>query len=182
MNYKIDEGNVRFPEMKKMNENIVRIYFDQAEVEKGGMDGETFTVHTAKYIDVEGNPETALAGAKEVVASEIKDYDNSSAVNEFIVNNVPMWLDNETRNKLAKRLDVDKKSGLSETKLVYDGQVFDLPIEAAEAILLQLEQYARDCFDKTNEHQAAVKALKSVEAVIEYDYTIGYPEKLNLSI
>ena len=93
-----------------------------------------------------------------------------------------MWLDNETRNKLAKRLDVDKKSGLSETKLVYDGQVFDLPIEAAEAILLQLEQYARDCFDKTNEHQAAVKALKSVEAVIEYDYTIGYPEKLNLSI
>lgn len=182
MNYKIDEGNIRFPDMKRMNKNVVRIYFDQAEVEREGMDGETITIYTAKCIDVNGNPESALAGAIEVVTSEIINFDNSSAVNEFIVNGIPMWLDNATRDKLTKRLNVDKKSGLSETKLVYEGLVFELPIATAEVMLLQLEQYARDCFDQTNEHLGAVKALSTVKEVVEYDYTIDYPEKLEFNL
>lgn len=177
MNYKFDEGNVRFPDIKRMNDKLVRIYFDQAEEEREDTDGKTLTVHTAKYIDNYGNPETALDGAKEVVLAEISAYDNSDAVNEFKLNGQSMWLDNTTRDKLSKRLETDTKSGLSTTKLIYEGLVFELPITVAEGLLLQLEQYARDCFDKTNEHQVAVAKLKTVKEVVEYDYTVGYPPK-----
>jgi hypothetical protein len=46
-------------------------------------------------------------------------------------------------------------------------------------MLHQIESYARDCFDKTNEHKAAVMAKRSINTVRNYDYTVGYPEKLN---
>lgn len=178
MNYKIDEGNVRFPDIKKMNENVTRIYFDQAQEEREDMEGKSVTIYTAKFVDSLDQPASALEGIKAIATAEIVEFDSSSAINEFFLNGVSMWLDNATRDKLAKRLDVDAKSGLSVTKVFYEGVVYTLPIQAVEGMLLQLEQYARDCFDKTNEHISAIQALNDVDAVANYDYTKGYPTKL----
>lgn len=178
MNYKIDEGNVCFPEMQQMNDSITRIYFDHNTIKKEDIEE---TIYTAKFVDVIGCPKTALDGIKEVVLQEIQKYDKSSAINEFIFNGISMWLDSETRDKLTKRLTIDSKSGLSVTKIIYDEKSFELPIEEAENFILKLEQYARDCFDKTNEHKSSILSLNTVSEVANYDYTVGYPSKLSFN-
>lgn len=124
----------------------------------------------------------ALEAAKAMVIARISAYDSSGAVNEFTLNGMSMWLDDATRTKLAKRFDTDEQDGLSETKLIYDGMAFDLPITTAKGMLHQIESYARDCFDKTNEHKAAVMAKRSVNTVLSYDYTTGYPQKLAFTL
>lgn len=125
-----------------------------------------------------GGGSNDIGMARAFVTAKVMAYDSSPAVNEFTFSGVSMWLDDATRTKLLKRFETDEQDGLEETKLIYNGVSYDLPISAARAMLHQIESYARDCFDKTNEHVAAVAALGSVEDVLAYDYTQGYPEKL----
>ena len=47
-------------------------------------------------------------------------------------------------------------------------------------MLYAIEVYASACFDNTAKHKANVMALDSIEEVMSYDYTTGYPDKLNL--
>lgn len=174
----------QFPQMERINENQVNFYFDQSERPYGN--GTQYmavmvTVETKsnKLADIKA---LALPAIKEYRLKQIKEYDCSKAVNEFFLNEVSMWLDDATRTKLAKRLDIDKKSGLETTKVNYEGQTFILPVNTAEVMLFQLEQYARDSFDKTNEHEAAVAALNDADEAIAYDFTQGYPQKLHFTL
>ena len=147
---------------------------------KEGYDAEHWALKAQMVADVTltgSYDELAYAKAQKLI--DITEYDSSDNVNDFIFGGKHMWLDNAMRDKLAKRLDVDRRSGLTTTKIVYEYVSYELPIEQAEQMLLVLEQYARDAFDKTNEHKAAVNALKSVAKVKTYDYTVGYPEKIN---
>ena len=174
----------QFPQMERINENQVNFYFDQSERPYGN--GTQYmavmvTVETKsnKLADIKA---LALPAIKEYRLKQIKEYDCSKAVNEFFLNEVSMWLDDATRTKLAKRLDIDKKSGLETTKVNYEGQTFILPVDTAETMLFQLEQYARDSFDKTNEHEAAVAALNDADEAIAYDFTQSYPQKLHFTL
>ncbi len=108
----------------------------------------------------------------------IDDYDKSTAVNEFSYQGQSMWLDREMRRTLRERLDRDIKKGLETTKLTYEDQTFELPTADAQAMLEMLEDYATECFDKTQEHQQAVAALTEVDDILAYDFTQGYPAKL----
>lgn len=120
--------------------------------------------------------ELAYEKARKVI--DIEQYDASDNVNQFTLNGKAMWLNDAMRTKLAKRFDTDEQDGLEVTRLIYDGEAFELPIATAKGMLHQIESYARDCFDHTNEHIAAVMAKKKVDTVIAYDYITGYPEKL----
>jgi hypothetical protein len=55
---------------------------------------------------------------------------------------------------------------------------FTLPIALAEALLLQLEAYAKETFNRTQSHKAAVYELATIAEIEAYDFTAGYPEKL----
>ena len=57
-----------------------------------------------------------------------------------------------------------------------------LPCEKAEQMRLQLENYAFDCFNVTAAHKKAVSEFTTLEEVLGYDYTKGYPEKLKLEV
>ena len=147
---------------------------------KEGYDAERWALKAKMVADVTlTGSYDELAYEKALKLIDIKEYDTSDNVNDFVFGGQHMWLDNEMRDKLAKRLDIDRKSGLTTTKLVYEYVSYELPIEQAEQMLLVLEQYARDAFDRTNEHEAAVNALTDIVAVKTYDYTEGYPEKIN---
>ena len=45
-------------------------------------------------------------------------------------------------------------------------------------MLYALEVYASQCYDNTQRHLATVNGLQSIEEVEGYDYTTGYPTKL----
>ena len=109
---------------------------------------------------------------------EILAYDNSNAVNEFSMGGQPIWLDKATRAGLLLRFEAESKVGRETTTLWYGGQPFTLPLAQAQQILIALELYASECYDRTQAHIAAVNAMESKEAVEAYDYTTGYPQKL----
>lgn len=119
-----------------------------------------------------------LEDVKRNKVEEILAYDSSSAVNEFSMGGLPIWLDKATRAGLLLRFEAEGKVGRTETTLWNDGQSYTLPLEQAQQILIALELYASACYDNTQRHIAEVQKMESKEAVEAYDYTTGYPQKL----
>ena len=72
---------------------------------------------------------------KKMISRLISDYDSSSAVNEFLVAGLPVWLDKETRVGLALRFASEKGMGLTSTTLWLNGMQFPFQIVVAEQIL-----------------------------------------------
>ena len=126
-----------------------------------------------------------LLEAKKKKVAAIEEYDSSPAVNGFYVSGFSMWLDKATRTSLAYTIDVEETAGGQITKLWYDSLPpvsFDLPISLMRAMLSQLEQYAKQTYNVTQAHKAAVFNLNTINEVENYEYTTGYPEKLNFEL
>lgn len=119
-----------------------------------------------------------LENVKAQKIEEIRIYDSSSEVNEFSMGGLPIWLDKATRAGLLLRFEAESKVGRETTTLWYGGQSFTLPLAQAQQILIALELYASECYDRTQAHIAEVQKMDSKEAVEAYDYTTGYPQKL----
>lgn len=124
-----------------------------------------------------------LNAAKQGVLQEISEYDSSSAVNSFGIGGKSVWLPKDTR--LGLRMNVSDAEALGGDKVTFWLSGFgslDVKTAAAKQMLTALEVYAFECYNVTAEHKANVLALTSVEEVLGYDYTKGYPEKLNFDL
>lgn len=132
-----------------------------------------------EYVAPTPTPEQLLERAKDSKISDLERYDQSSNVNEFTFHSVPMWLDKATRDGLHLRLLAEQAAGKENTTLWFGTQSFEIPISSAFQLLYAIEVYASASYDRTAAHKAAIEALTSVEDVEGYDFTSGYPEKLN---
>jgi hypothetical protein len=79
------------------------------------------------------------------------------------------------------RFQAEQAAGMTSTSLWYEGMQFSLPLVDAIQMLYALELYASECYDRTQAHIAEVEKLESKEAVEAYDFTIGYPAKLEFN-
>lgn len=120
-----------------------------------------------------------LDGVKSLKLREISAYDKSEAVNSFSVEGEQMWLDKATRVGLMNSVSIEKASGKKETTLWFGGKPYVIDIDKAIAMLSALEIYALSCYNVTEQHKAMVSELTDIEAVLTYDYTTGYPDKLS---
>lgn len=134
------------------------------------------------WIDDVSSEKNVLRRAKETVLADIKKYDTSSAVNSFMLNGQKVWLDKATRVGLMNSTSIAKAMGqatttlwLGETKLVVD-------CDKAMQLLSALEMYALECFNVTAAHRKAVNEMTTLEDVLGYDYTCGYPHKLIMEV
>lgn len=123
-------------------------------------------------------PGNALELARQMQIARISEYDASDAVNQFSFDDVPMWLDKDTRNGLIARLNAEKAVGKTTSTLWLGTQSFTITPDAGLQMLSALEVYASECYDKTAEHKAAIVALNDVDAIKSYDFTQGYPAHL----
>lgn len=130
------------------------------------------------YVKPEPTAEELLARAKRDKKREIEHYDSSSEVNEFYVNDVPIWLDKTTRTGLMLRFNSELAMKHENTTLWYGNISIPLQLNTAVQMLYALEVYASACYDNTQAHYAAVDALEDIEEVKNYNYRTGYPEKL----
>lgn len=113
----------------------------------------------------------------------VEIYDTSPSVNGFLLNGSVEWIDIELRMKLCSRtLPEEKKAGKTSTVLWLGNKPYELPIETIEQIMHEIEIYAKACLDVTNRHKTQVLTLSDVSALVAYDYTAGYPEKLSFNI
>ena len=123
-----------------------------------------------------------LEEAKEMLLAEIDAYDKSSAVNGFALNGAVVWLDKATRVGLMNSTSIAKGMGQATTTLWFGGMKIVVNCDKAIGLLSALEMYALECFNVTAAHKKAVAELNTVEDVLGYDYTKGYPEQLKMEV
>ena len=123
-----------------------------------------------------------LAQEKREVLKSIAAYDTSSAVNGFVLNGAVVWLDKATRVGLMNSTTIAKAMGQATTTLWLGGTKLEVGCDMAIQLLSALEMYALECFNVTAAHKKAVGELTSVEEVLTYDYTKGYPAKLTMTV
>lgn len=124
----------------------------------------------------------ALQTAKQSKIAEIDAYDKSSAVNGFALNGAVVWLDKATRVGLMNSTSIAKAMGQPTTTLWLGDAKLVVECDKAIGLLSALEMYALECFNVTAAHKKAVAELNTVEDVLGYDYTKGYPEQLKMEV
>lgn len=127
-------------------------------------------------------PARTLEVAKSEKIAEITAYDTSEAVNSFTLGNATMWISRDDRISIMNSTTILKNAGETTTTLWYGGVKYTLPCDTLIQMLSALEVYALQCYEMTEEHKAAVKALTTIEEVDAYDYKTGYPEKLSFDV
>ena len=123
-----------------------------------------------------------LEKAKKEKLAAILDYDTSSDVNGFMLNGNKVWLDKETRVGLMNSTTIAKSVGQKTTTLWLGSMKLVVDCDKAIQLLSTLEMYALDCFNVTANHKQAVSELTTIEEVEAYDYKVGYPKMLEMSI
>lgn len=106
------------------------------------------------------------------------EYDSSDSVNDFSIQGIHLWLDLPKRTGLKLRFEAEQAQGQEDTVLWHNGMQFPLKIQDALMMLFAIEVYASACYDNTQRHAAAISALDEKEELEAYDFTTGYPEKL----
>ena len=129
----------------------------------------------------EPSEEEILNTEKELKINEIDQYDKSPNVNMFYLAGQPMWLDAQTRQTLRISIESYVALGIENVSKWFNGQQFTFSTTAWLQMLNALEVYAAEALNVTEAHKAAVMAMNNIEDVEEYDITVGYPQKLNLT-
>ena len=167
------------------------VYANEQEVEEeytdmnpdGNDEKKTRTVYKYDVVDIDNRFKTedeVIAELKVLKIDEITKYDTSSNVNVFSLNGVDVWLDRDTRVSLMNSTTIAKNMGQENTILWLGTVKITVKCDQAIQLLSALEMYALSCFNKTAEHKKNVEALSTINEIVSYDYTVGYPEKLNL--
>ena len=112
----------------------------------------------------------------------IHDYDKSQAVNSFLVNGERMWLDKATRVGLVNSTNVAKATGAENVTFWANDKSYTVPCDMMLQILYALELYAMKCYNKTSEHIMNVRTLEDLNRIYNYNYTKGYPKRLNFEV
>lgn len=140
--------------------------YDGVRLETGGMTSEA----------------ALTAAAQKMVLAEIEKNDTSSAVNGFMLNGQRVWLDKATRVGLMNSTSIAKAMGQPTTTLWLGDVKLVVECDKAIQLLSALEMYALECFNVTAAHKKAVSEMSTVEEVLAYDYTAGYPKILEMSV
>ena len=190
-NVKQDEAFKLQPDFQQVGtingKPLVRVYFNKSVEEREDYsftadeerEAKTIKVYHADFIQRVSFFDNALGVIKEEAIEQITEYDQSEDVNSFTLQGKQMWLPKETRVGLVNSITLEKNAGKKTTVLWFGGEKYELPVDTALQMLSALELYALECYNVTAAHKAAVNALEGVEDVVAYDYTQGYPEKLN---
>ena len=140
--------------------------YDGVRLETGGMTSEA----------------ALTAAAQKMVLEQIDKYDTSPSVNGFMLNGLRVWLDKATRVGLMNSTTIAKAMGQPATTLWFGDVKLVVNCDKAIQLLSALEMYALECFNVTAAHKKAVAEMSTVESVLEYDYTAGYPKMLEMSV
>lgn len=130
------------------------------------------------WVEPEPSDEEKLRIAKNQKIVQINNYDVSPSVEEFTINGIPMWLNHELRQQIKTSADAYITMGQTEMTKVFNGMEFTFPCATWLQMLAALEFYAAEALNATERHKNAVNAMDNIQDVADYDYTVGYPEKL----
>ena len=109
---------------------------------------------------------------KKVLKYQIMKQD--SKVNVFSFRGKDYWWDKNTRIGLDRLAN----SGKDSYEIVLGTDIIEVSKNELQNLLNQLEIYANKCFINTQRHLNVIENLNTPLELIEYDYTLGYPNKV----
>lgn len=113
-----------------------------------------------------------IAFMKKVLKYQIMKQD--SKVNVFSFRGKDYWWDKNTRIGLDRLAN----SGKDSYEIVFGTDIIEISKNELQNLLNQLEIYANKCFINTQRHLNTIENLNTPLELIEYDYTLGYPNKV----
>lgn len=153
-------------------------------------DGETITTSSEQFIYDNGGSDyvapdlpdhDSLNRARQSKLFSINAYDSSDAVNSFLFNGQPMWIDKATRVGLVNAANAYKALEHVVITVGIGGLSVTLPPDMLISFLYQIEMYALACYNVTLRHTNEVSELLTLADIERYDITEGYPEKISLT-
>lgn len=127
--------------------------------------------------------EPTLEQVKARKLMEVSQYNTSPNVDQFTINGViPAWFTPSERTNYALSIQSAKLNGQETLIFAVGNNILQIPTDKAEIMLSAIQLYADNCYMITKQHELAIEALDSIEAVEAYDITAGYPEHLNFDL
>lgn len=129
----------------------------------------------------EPSAEVLFERAKKRKLLDLYAYDESSEVNDCIIvyqgQELHYWANKTERDALkgALRDCMDMWREFYRLDLRDKGVSLTIRCELLLQMMAVLEVYAIDSFNKTTDHEFAIKALATREEVEAYDFRVGYP-------
>lgn len=118
---------------------------------------------------------------KELIKQTINEYDSSNFVNGFIYNNQEYWFDKNTRISLLHSVDIISKT--SDTFILWlRDKSININCTKLINFLNELEIYAIETKNITNQHLANIDNTNDRNELINYNITENYPNKITLNI
>lgn len=128
-------------------------------------------------------PVRTIEDAKREKLREIESYNSSENVDSFTINGeITAWFSPAERSNYKNSIESAKLLDVKELSFFINGTLMTIPTEVAERLLASIQLYADTCYITTQQHKNAVEAMTEIEDVDNYDYTVGYPERLNFTI
>lgn len=157
------------------------------EVEHEDREKKTITrrLYESKFLEVKLDKEetpTALQIVRDQVLQEISEYDVSNKVNCFLLNGMEVWLDRETRVSVMNSTKIRKDMGFDTTTIWLDTISVTLPCDSVIQMVGTLELYALECYNVTAKHRKSILEMTTIEDIVGFDYTEGYPEYVSFKV
>ena len=124
-------------------------------------------------------PET-LAEAKIQKIKELMKYDVSTSVNQFYIQEHPLWFSESRRTSLHLAILAAQANGDDDVTFIDGAFEITLPVGEALSLILAIHGYASNCYVITQKHKSAIGLLSNIEEVMNYDFTVGYPDKIRI--
>lgn len=130
----------------------------------------------------EPTAEELLQRARRRKLDELHRYDESSEVNDCVIvyegSELHYWADKHERGSLESAVRNSMALGRTHYRLDLRelGVSLNIPCEKLLQMLAVLEVYAIDCYNKTTDHEYAIKDLSTEAEIDAYDFKVGYPE------
>lgn len=126
--------------------------------------------------------EETISSAIGKLLNKISTYDKSDNVNAFLINGEKAWIDAQQRASYKNSLDSVKLLGVNAVQVIINGNTYSISTEDAERCLAMIQYYADQCYIVTETHKNEVRQLDNLDAIRNYDYTVGYPKMLNFEL
>lgn len=128
-------------------------------------------------------PERTVQRAKEEKLQQLIEYDDSTEVNSFTINNIITdWFTPAERANYKNSVDSAKTLGVGTLRIPIDNQLVYINTIKASQMLAAIQLYADQCFLVTQNHMQNINRLETIEQIDNYDFTVGYPNKLNFNL
>lgn len=117
------------------------------------------------------NGKADMESLRQVLIGKVNNLEDSK---EFEYKGRKLWWDKNTRAGLVNLTN----NSYEDIPIIFGNEILKIDPTTLKNLLAQLEVYSSKCFVKTHEHLKAINELKTFEDIMNYDYTLGYPNKV----